>query len=443
MVRERMWEPQHAYAAFFWNREHPDRFSIRDVAGLIKSEFGRHYSKSSVSNMVADVEQALKSGNEQAKQDYEKVKLELTTGKKYFWRYDADGKVDSPYEVVKSVAERIYGRGNYYPDWFLDQLNVAERFWQFVGKKNPKDWTEQDYNKYIGTVGAGSKYTHTIAIRQFGQQIKDIDDLTRGLKPAPRKPKLLKLPDFPQLYQKIVAKAVEIARPEEREQIEFILQVKPRIGVRTGARETGKGLWGTKVGGEWKNKRGKNASFVQVVGNNFIWHLLEKKDEEWDINFYNAETKKRIIDYVSKKQAGEWLIEISISRVSRILKEACLALGIGQFRKDDAGNIVKDKLNRPIIDNALRLHDLRKVYISFLVRSGIRLEQAITLNVGWRDIGTAAKYYLEFQELAEELQKAKERFAALFGEKGEGGALPEAKHEHESGEDDDEEEGEE
>lgn len=446
MVRGRQWEPEHAYAAFFYNREHPSRYSVRDVSGLLKSEYGRNYSKSTVSNMIADVEQALKSeGAEQARLEYAKVKEELTTGKKYFFRFDAEGKLDSPYDAVKNVASRIYGRGNFYPQWFQDQLKIAEQFWLYTGKKKPDDWTEKEYHEYIGTIPQGSKYGHTLAIRQFGKQIKDIDDLTRGLKNPPRKPKILKLPDFPEIYQKIVKKAVEIAKPEEREEIEFILQIKPRIGIRTGkSNDVGKGLWGTKVGVEWKTSRGKNGSFVQVVGNNFIWHVLEKKDEEWDINFYNEDTKRRIIEFVKKREAGEWLIKMDRYRAARLLKEAMLALGLAQYKKDDDGNIVYTKRNKePVIIGALRLHDLRKVYVSFMVRARIRLEKAITLNVGWKDIGTAAKHYLEFQELGEEMQKSKDRFAALFGESGQGGAIPEETHEHETEDDEEEEEEEE
>lgn len=427
MVNVRSWESDHAFFAYFLNREHPERFGVRVIADKVQKEYGKEYSKSTISNMIASVEEAIKTDAVQ-KDLYEKFKGEQASGK-YFFRVGADNKIDSPYLEVRNKAERILARKGFYADSLMQQLRTAEKFWQFTGKKSPEDWTEQDLNRYLTEQRSGSKFNIVVAVRQFSKPLREIDNLTKGLKPEARKPAVLALPDFPQIYQKIIRKAEEIAEPHEKEEIKFILSVKPRIGIRTGRQDRGKGLWGTKVGGAWKVVRGKAekiGSYLQVVGNNFVWHVLEKGDEEWSINFYNEETKRLILNFAKKRKAGEFLIKMTQARANGLFQEACEALSSEGLQIDK-----------------LRLHDLRKVYISFLVRARIPLEKAITYNVGWKDIGTAFKHYLMFTELSEKQQKQKERFSELFNESGEGGAVPETPAPAEVSEDEDEEDEEE
>jgi hypothetical protein len=48
------------------------------------------------------------------------------------------------------------------------------------------------------------------------------------------------------------------------------------------------------------------------------------------------------------------------------------------------------------------------------VRAHIPLETAIGLNVGWKDMNTAFKHYLQFKPLWEEMEAQKRKFGGLF-----------------------------
>jgi len=60
----------------------------------------------------------------------------------------------------------------------------------------------------------------------------------------------------------------------------------------------------------------------------------------------------------------------------------------------------------------LVLHDFRKVYLTALCLSGVPLETAVELNVGWLDLNTARKHYLQVKALnaGDEYMKMAERF---------------------------------
>ena len=51
------------------------------------------------------------------------------------------------------------------------------------------------------------------------------------------------------------------------------------------------------------------------------------------------------------------------------------------------------------VGKALKLHDIRKVALTWLWIMGISLEVATTLNVGWKDLNTARKHYLHLRGL--------------------------------------------
>ncbi len=303
-----------------------------------------------------------------------------------------DGTVlfHSPYSHIVDYCKRGYSRSKDKPKFVAnlrERFNMASEVWNMLGRRDPSTWTEQDLNNILAQTSEGSQYNRSVIMRMVSPKLKQIDGLCAGLKPPPRRVPVLTLPQFPELFRKIIETAKSLARDErERDEIELILIVKSQTGMRTGKRRFEQGLWGTKIA--------EGKSHIEVVGDDFTWTVYEKWSEIWDINFKTDLLKSTVVNFIRKYQLkkGDWLISMSDERANDLLHQAC-----------EVNNI-----------SPLNLHDMRKIYVSFLVRAKIRLEQAVRLNVGWKTIGTAYDHYLHFQTLWEELEEQKRRFEELF-----------------------------
>ncbi|MEM3423560.1 MAG: hypothetical protein QXE51_03250 [Nitrososphaeria archaeon] len=299
-------------------------------------------------------------------------------------------KFDSPYQWIVSYAERGFARARNKPKYvhnLKNRMSLAERVWTILGKTNPMTWTEQHVNKVLAEVKEGSRYNVVVAMRMISPPLKAIQGLTLSLKPPPKSVPIISSPNFPQLWRQLIAEARRNASDErEADEIELIIVVKSMTGIRTGSRQFEQGLWGTKIA--------EGRSKLEIVGDDFVWTVYEKKDEIWDINFKTEQLKAVVVNFVKKYglKKGDWLISISPQRAGFLIKQACEKLNI----------------------TALTMHDLRRVYVSFLVRAGIPLERAIKLNVGWTDIGTANKHYLQFSSLWEDIEDRRRKFENLF-----------------------------
>lgn len=297
---------------------------------------------------------------------------------------------DSPYSWIVDYMKRRFARAKNKEKTIRtikSHLWNAEAIWKKLGKKNPANWTEDDLNTILAQTPEGSKFSVAINMRMVSPKLKQIDDLTTGLKAEPRVIGIMLLPKFPELFKQIVETCKQIAKDErEKDEIELIIIVKSQTGIRTGERKFEMGLWGTRIA--------EGKSSLEVVGEDFAWQVYEKRDEIWNINWKTKKLTQTIVDFVRKYQLkkGDWLVSIHEDRANDILHEAC------------------DKLNV----TRLNLHDCRKIWVSFLVRSGVSLEKAIRLNVGWKDIGTANKHYLVFEALWSSLEEQKQNFERMF-----------------------------
>lgn len=397
MAGKRAWELEHGFFAYFHAKDASQTKSLRDIAADIKRDYGKEFTAPTIGNMVAAVGEMLAT-DAAVKDGYERFKAEMKQSK-YFYRFNSEGKIESPYESVRRKCEQVFAKKGYYSRHVKQSLRVAEKFWQFVGRKKPDDWTEDDLNGYLATLSQGKKFAATVSVRAFSKELRDIDNATQGLKGLPRMPAVLKVKEFPQIFKQLVEKTLEMTPIDQKADMEFILRVKPATGIRTGERETNKGLWGTKIGAPYKNKYGKNGSNVQVVGKTLLWHVLEKMDEEWDINFLTDDLRAYIANFVQRRasEGRKFLIEgLTDMQANRIFGDACEAIGIER----------------------LELHDMRKIYVSFLVRAGIPLEKAISLNVGWKDIATAYKHYLALADLGEKEEEYKRKMGAMLHQGG-------------------------
>jgi hypothetical protein len=394
VANKAQWELTEGFFAYYYNVEHPARYSVRDVAAMLNKEKGTSYSKNTIDRMV-DVIQTKLDADPEVKGQYEQWK-QGQSAPKHFYKVLQDGKIDSPYAEVREKVQEMYANRGYIPRALMLYLSKGEKFWVWTGRKKPADWTKDDYFNYMGTIQQGSKFATSVAIAQFSKVIRDIPNRTKGLKGEPRRPALMKSNEFPKIWQDIKAKCLEITPAELRPEMEFVLTVKPAIGARTGSAITRKGLWGTKIGDEERTQYGL-ASYIQIVGKEFHWTLNEKGNEIWEINFLDTSVYSYIYNYVKQRKKGEFLLShLTEAHANQYLRQACEALEY----------------------EPLRLHDMRKMYVSFLVKAGIPLEQAIRLNVGWKDIGTAYKHYLIFVDLGEKQELYRRNMGALL--KGQG-----------------------
>lgn len=331
---------------------------------------------------------------------YEKWKQQEMSGVKEFFRLGSDGKYSSPYEEVQDFITSQYKSKDYNSEHLTGNLRTAEKFWIYLNRKRPRDWTANEAYKWLSEQSQGSRFQKAIGIRAVCKTLRDIPNFTKGLKVQARIPSVMKLKEFPEIFESFKRKCLELTPYESRAEMEFILKVKPATGIRTGNRLDSRGLFGTKIGAPYKSRRGYNGSHIQVVGDSLIWHVLEKMYEEWDINFFFGGLDSYIKNYVRQRSNGKYLIEtLEEDDVNSIFGQACEALGIEH----------------------LVMHDMRKVYVTALVRSGVPLEKAIKLNVGWKDIGTAYKHYLILSDLGEKEQEFKNNLASFF--KMEGAAI--------------------
>lgn len=391
MARLRDWTEEQGFEAYYLAKDATNSLSYQDIAKELKKDYGKEYSKMTVGRIIDAIAELLAS-DISAQQRYAQFKATMNQAR-YFYRFNADGMLESPYPTVRRAAEKVLSKNKYYTKGFKEQLRKGEKFWQFIGKKDPEKWDLDDYYKYAATVPQGSQFGTAVALRAFSPILKAVDGMTDGLKGAPRIPAILKSKEFPQLFVQWKRKVLELTPYELREEMEFVLRTKPATGMRTGDRRTARGLFGTKIGGAYKNEHNENGSYIQVAGQTLIWHVNEKKKEEWDINFLSPDLRAYIINYVKQRKVGDYLLDkIKKAQVNKFFKQASDAMG---FEK-------------------LVMHDMRKVSLTFLNRAGIPLEKAITVNVGWKDIGTAFKHYLALSDLGEKELEYQQKFTNLL-----------------------------
>ena len=137
--------------------------------------------------------------------------------------------------------------------------------------------------------------------------------------------------------------------------------------MRTGNRKAERGLFGIRKGTEAKSY----AYFGSA--DNYQIHVLEKMGEEWDIGWLPSEVKAEVFELWKTKEVGDPLWNMQ----SKNLLKAW-------------GDITER-----IVGRRLNLHHLRKISLTWFYVCGLRLEIATRLNVGWKDLSTADRHYMD------------------------------------------------
>ena len=183
------------------------------------------------------------------------------------------------------------------------------------------------------------------------EQTREIPDLT--------------LLGFPQMLNEAIDRVEATLGHQQGTALRFKIATQ----MRTGAQE--RELLGITVGEP-------NGSWILMTSpDEFRGEILAKRKEKWVLQWLPLELRKELYALIQTRERGDKLFDLNIGTLRREFKNACRDAGI----------------------TPLRLHDLRKVSITWLWVMGLPLEIATELNVGWKDLNTAKKYYLRMRAL--------------------------------------------
>jgi len=189
-------------------------------------------------------------------------------------------------------------------------------------------------------------------------------------------------------YDEIFPQIIELGKkylPDSEQQLEWetVILTKASTGMRTGSRHQERELWGTKIG------LGQTNITILPEGK-IVWNVLAKKAERWEINLIPDRLKEALTKLYKLRNHGDYLIKNPPEFYLSILKKVCAELD----------------LNPP-----LQLHDMRKIFVTFLWLSGFPLEALDQINVGWKDLNTAKRHYLHIAKMmGETLTKQQQTF---------------------------------
>jgi hypothetical protein len=171
---------------------------------------------------------------------------------------------------------------------------------------------------------------------------------------------------FPSKIDQLIASITEKLGKEYGLAIRFKLVTM----MRTGNRKTEREFLGL--------KRDTGKSWISFENEDrFKGKILAKGREEWGLDWIPKDIRKEVYElYLTRKQ-GDFLFNIDEKQLLKAMRQICPTLGL------------------PI----LRLHDLKKVTITWFWSFGIDLSIATELNVGWKDLNTAKDHYLTIGDL--------------------------------------------
>jgi hypothetical protein len=160
---------------------------------------------------------------------------------------------------------------------------------------------------------------------------------------------------------------------------ELICWLKVASQIRTGDNRAERELWGIKTG-----TQGKSYLYM-TSANEFQFHVFAKLGKHWDIVWLPKEVREKLYEVYKTTPTGSQLMK---------------GIGLDRFRKE--WKIITTQ----IIGRPLTLHDLRKVSLTWLYSLGVPLEIATQMNVGWDDMNTATRHYVNIRKVLRKSVKA-------------------------------------
>lgn len=184
--------------------------------------------------------------------------------------------------------------------------------------------------------------------------------------------------DFPKKLDECIELMAEALGPEARTLLRFKIESQMRTGDEGDSRE----LFGIRVGDP-------DLKSYMVFGDQgeLRSKIYAKKAETWELIWLSPEVKQALRDHYDTRETGQTLWTYSRETVTRKWT----------------------KVTRKVFKRALKLHDLRKVSITWLYVMGVPLEIACMINVGWKDASTAVKHYLDIKPILRHTYRQKYR----------------------------------
>ena len=210
--------------------------------------------------------------------------------------------------------------------------------------------------RYIGRMDLCDKYL-TMTESLYPTQVRRVEQID--------------MDNFPIL----INQCIEQLTPDEK----LIVKCKIVFMARTGRKISEKGITGL------RKDEGESRLIMNSV-DDWRCHLLEKKNEEWDIAYIPRELRIELYERYLTKKPGEFIFDIG--------KKLCPKWGV---------------ITEKIIGKKLILHDMRKISATWYYALGLPLELICDLNVGWKDMNTPKKHYLSLRKL---MKKDKRRVYA-------------------------------
>jgi len=174
--------------------------------------------------------------------------------------------------------------------------------------------------------------------------------------------------DFPTKFQKCLDELEAELGSLYRLGVEFKLCTQMRTGTKKSERE----FFGL--------RKGSNSGKSYIVFNNpdeFRSIIYAKKSEIWRLIWLPEKVRKELYEHLETLENGDFVFDLDSKKLSRVW-----------------GKITKRNLGA-----RLRLHDLRKISITWFYAIGLPLEVSAMMNVGWRDLSTAMKHYADIKPI--------------------------------------------
>jgi len=179
--------------------------------------------------------------------------------------------------------------------------------------------------------------------------------------------------DFPSKIDQLI----RIIQKDLGKEYALALKFKLVTMMRTGNRKDERELLGL--------KRDTGKSWISFENwDRFKGKVLGKCREEWGLDWIPQKVRHDLYNLYLSRKEGEYLFDINKRILLKTISKAC------------------QKLNLP----KMKLHDLRKVTITWFWAFGIDLSIATELNVGWKDLNTAKDHYLTINELIRRTDRA-------------------------------------
>ncbi len=322
-------------------------------------------------------------------------------------KLESEGKLKSKQEIKPSEVAPVIDDFNQLPEvsqcvqWYLgrgkspktvDRMReVLKLLWLRLGKKRPITFTADDVLKVIAQYRAegkrGSLFKMAVGARAFFRFLAYTDQLdgntftkymqileTTGLKTEPQLI-FLEKEEFDRFHQEFLKLCDS---DYDRALYDAVNFVKVSTGMRTGDPNPP----------FFSGISGLQMSMLRIINGQAIFDGVREKGRGGAGKIWNDVRPspiacEKLIAYLQLRQ------KLGIESKYVFCMANGSPLDLKQYRK-----IFKTAAKNAGITKNITPHTLRHCFLTWMIDSGIPLEVATDINVGWEDLNTAKKFYL-------------------------------------------------